>query len=70
MHAIKFTFLLAALLGLASGCTESQDVRESPARGYTGSSDSGTGAAERACVAAVAKRVGTSPSRLSVLDVR
>lgn len=66
MHAIKSTLILAAVLGLASGCTERQDVRESPA----GSSDSGTGAAERACVAAVAERVGVSPSRLSVLDVK
>lgn len=70
MHAIKSTLILAAVLGLACGCTERQDVRESSARGYPGSSDSGTGAAERACVAAVAKRVGVSPSRLSVLDVK
>jgi hypothetical protein len=72
MHVIKSTLILAAVLGLASGCTDRQDVRESPTKGHTSSSDygTGTGAAERACVAAVAKRVGTSPSRLSVLDVK
>ena len=72
MRAIKSTLILAAALGLTSGCTERQDVRESTTKAHTSSSDygTGTGAAERACVAAVAKRVDMSPSRLSVLDVK
>jgi hypothetical protein len=41
MHAIKSTLILAAVLGLASGCTERQDVRESTAKGHASSADNG-----------------------------
>ena len=39
MHAIKSTLVLAAVLGLAAGCTQNKDVRESSSPSSAGSSD-------------------------------